>query len=93
MSQIAESGKTTIARRLLWWQLITMEVGHFGGRHDPIPTALAAVRGVSAVARDPASGRVWVFGDGSVEPEALVNALASWGYGSCVLENQFEKPV
>lgn len=76
-------------------QLITLVVDTLPGRRDadPVRPVLGAVRGVEAVEADPASARVWVFANGAVEPEALVDALAAWGYGAYVLENQFELPA
>lgn len=76
-------------------QLITLAVDTLPERRDagPVRPVLGAVRGVEAVEGDPASARVWVFANGAVEPEALVDALAAWGYGAYVLENQFELPA
>lgn len=76
-------------------QLITLAVDTLRGRGDAdlVRPALGAVQGVEAVEPDPTGGRVWVFADGAVEPEALVDALAAWGYGAYVLENQFELPA
>lgn len=76
-------------------QLITLVVDTPRGRGDadPVWPALVAVEGVEIVEPDPASARVWVFADGAVEPESLVDALATWGYGAYVLDNQFEVPA
>lgn len=76
-------------------QLITLAVDTLGRRvhADPVWPLLVTVHGVEAVEADPASARVWVFADGAVEPEVLVDALAAWGYGAYVLENQFELPA
>ena len=63
------------------------------GDSDPVRPALSTVRGVEIVEPDPATSRVWVFAHGAVEPEALIEALASWGYGGYVLENQLRVPV
>ena len=48
--------------------------------------------GVEDASADPTSARVWVFADGWIDPESLVEMLASWGYGSYVLDNQFAVP-
>lgn len=53
---------------------------------------LAGTPGVETVAVDADSARVWVFGDGTVEPEDLVGALAWWGYGARVLNHQLNLP-
>lgn len=76
-------------------QLITLAVDTGGERGDTnlVRPLLGTVKGVDLVEPDPASVRVWVFAHGSVEPEALVEALASWGYGAYVLENQFNVPA
>ena len=73
-------------------QLITVAIDTFRDRRntDFIPVALQAVDGVEVVEPDPATGRVWVFANGEVDPESLVDVLASWGYGAYILENQFE---
>jgi copper chaperone CopZ len=73
-------------------QLITVAIDTFQHRRntDLIPAALQAVDGVEVVEPDPATGRVWVFANGEVDPESLVDVLASWGYDACILENQFE---
>lgn len=73
-------------------QLVTLAVDTLRGRGeaDPVRRVLGAVKGVEAAWPDPASARVWVFANGTVEPESLCDALASWGYGAYVLENQFK---
>lgn len=76
-------------------QLVTMVVDSPRARGDarPVWAVLVAVDGVDVVQPDPASARIWVFANGSVEPESLVDALATWGYGAYVLDNQFEVPA
>lgn len=76
-------------------QLITLVVDTPRGRRgaDPVRPVLSAIDGVEVVERDPATARVWVFADGAVEPESLVDALATWGYGAYVLDNQLEVPA
>jgi len=76
-------------------QLITLAIHTFRhrGDADPIPTVLRAVNGVEVVEPDPAAARVWVFANGAVDPESLVDALASWGYSADILENRFEFPA
>jgi hypothetical protein len=81
-----------IAGSQLRRQLITVVIHTFRQRGDAdlIPTALLAVNGVEVVEPDPATARIWVFGNGAVDPELLIEALASWGYSAEILENQFE---
>src|SRR5262245_5744481 len=77
-------------------QLITMAVDalrHEDDSDDLVPLALRVVKGVEAVQRDPATARVWVFGNGSVQPRSLIDALNSCGCGGRILENQFELPA
>ncbi|MBI1875946.1 MAG: heavy-metal-associated domain-containing protein [Acidobacteria bacterium] len=76
-------------------QLITLVVDTPRGRGDadPVRPVLGAIDGVEVAERDPATARVWVFANGSVEPESLVDALATWGYGAYVLDNRFEVPA
>lgn len=87
---VERSGCTDAPRK----QLITLAVDTYRGRGDadPVRPVLACVRGVEAVERDPLSTRVWVFADGGVEPEALIDALATWGFGAYVLDNGFDVP-
>jgi hypothetical protein len=75
-------------------QLITLAVDTLGSRTeaDLVSMVVYAAKGVEAVETDPVSPRVWVFANGSVDPEALCDALASWGYGAYVLENRFTAP-
>jgi hypothetical protein len=75
--------------------LITLAVDTMDGERDadPLRPVLGAVEGVQAACPDPISARVWVFADGTVEPESLCEALASWGVGAYVLENQFTVPA
>lgn len=76
-------------------QLITLAVDTWPGRRvaESVRPFLLAVKGVVVVESDPTSARVWVFADGAVEPESLVEALESWGYGAYVLGNQFDVPA
>jgi len=71
-------------------QLITLAVDSRSVREDVdvVRSLLFSVRGVEAAEPDPASARMWVFANGWIEPESLVEALASWGYGSYVLDSQ-----
>ncbi len=71
-------------------QLITLAVDPHRerGEGDPVRPVLACVRGVHAVEPDPASIRVWVYGDGNVEPDALIDALAAWGFGAYLLRHE-----
>lgn len=75
-------------------QLITLVVDlpRDRGDADPVRSVLAVIKGVESVAPDPTTARVWVFADGAVEPESLVEALAVWGYGAYVLDNRFKVP-
>lgn len=74
-------------------QLITLAVGNARGREETaaVRWVLARVGGVEVVDSDPAphAARVWVFGDGSVEPLDLVDELASCGFGATLLDHQF----
>lgn len=76
-------------------QLITLAVDTLPGRRvaESVRPFLLGVKNVVVVESDPASARVWVFTDGAVEPESLVEALESWGYGAYVLGNQFDVPA
>ena len=76
-------------------QLITLVVDPWRARgdEDPAPPALIGVRGVQTVQPDPMSDRVWVFGNGGVEPETLIDTLESWGYGAYVVDTQFAVPA
>lgn len=71
-------------------QLITLAVDSGLVREDAdlVRSLLFSVKGVEAAEPDPASARVWVFAKGWIEPELLVEALESWGYGSYVLDSQ-----
>ncbi|MBI4263470.1 MAG: hypothetical protein HY657_03760 [Acidobacteria bacterium] len=75
-------------------QLITLAVDTLPWHEGPdlLRSLLASVRGVEAVELDPTSARVWVFANGSVEPESLVERLESWGCGSYVLDDRFTVP-
>lgn len=77
---------TTAAQK----QLITLAVDSRSVREDAdlVRSLLFSVNGVEAAEPDPTSARVWIFAHGGIEPESLVEALASWGYGSYVLDNQ-----
>jgi hypothetical protein len=76
-------------------QLITLEIHtlRHRGDEDPVTAALRAVNGVEVAEPDPATARVWVFANGAVDPEWLIDALASWGFSADILENQFEVPA
>lgn len=76
-------------------QLITLAVDTWRRRGDAaaVQLGLLAIRGVEAVAPDPVCPRLWVFADGALEPDALVDALESRGYGAYVLENEFTMPA
>lgn len=74
-------------------QFVTLAVA---APHEPLESELmrallARTPGVETIAVDADSGRVWVFGDGTVEPEDLVGALAWWGYGARVLNHQLNR--
>lgn len=76
-------------------QLITLVVDTLPWHEsaDVLRLLLRALEGVDAVEPDPTSARVWVFADGRTDPESLVGMmLASWGYGSYVLDNRFAVP-
>jgi hypothetical protein len=60
---------------------------------DLIEVIVRTTRGIEAVERDPLSARVWIFANGTVDPEALCDALSVWGYGAYVLDNQITTPV
>lgn len=76
-------------------QLITLAVDTLRGQGDAtaVHLALLGIHGVEGVEPDPRSDRLWVFADGTVEPEWLVDALESWGYGSYVLDNELKVPA
>lgn len=95
MNLFAERRREKVGNHSGRSQLVTLAVdtGRGRGDADPIRPVLGAVKGVEAVEPDPATTRVWVFGDGGVEPESLVEALASWGYGAYVLDNELGMPA
>jgi hypothetical protein len=75
-------------------QLITLVVDTLPWHEsaDLLRSLLGSLKGVDAVEPDPTSARVWVFANGQIDPEALVELLSSWGCGSYVLDNQFTLP-
>jgi hypothetical protein len=75
-------------------QLITLAVEHSRrwDTADAIWAVLLAVQGVQLVEADPARARLWVFADGTVEPDSLVAALAGWGYRAWVLDHELKFP-
>lgn len=75
-------------------QLITLAVDTLPWHEsaDLLRSLLQSVSGVEAVAPDPTSARLWVFTDGGIEPESLVEVLESWGCGSYVLDHQVTVP-
>lgn len=75
-------------------QFVTLAVSGGWAAQDvaSLQTTLAHLHGVEAVAPDPAAARIWVFGDGRVEPEELVDVLACLGCGACVVEHQVRAP-
>lgn len=76
-------------------QLITLAVDTVRGRGEvaAVHLALLGIHGVEGIELDPMSDRVWIFADGTIEPQSLVDALELWGYGSYVLENEFTVPA
>lgn len=76
-------------------QLITLIVGNVRGPDEraAICWALARLDGVEMVGLDVEMFRVWVFGDGTVDPRELVGELAACGFGSRVLQCQLGLPA
>ena len=74
--------------------LITLAIDAPSVRRDAdlVRSLLVSVTGVEDASADPTSARVWVFADGRIEAESLVEVLASWGYGSYVLDSQLTVP-
>ena len=65
--------------------------------HDPLNSelmraVLGGTPGVETIEMIAEHERVWVFGDGTVDTEDLLGALAWWGYGARVLYDQFNLP-
>jgi hypothetical protein len=52
----------------------------------PYPASLSWVETIEVAAEHE---RAWVFGDGSVDTENLLDMLARWGYVASVLNDQF----
>ena len=73
-------------------QLITLAVGPLCSREDTesVRWILGRVGGVEAVDADQEAVCVWVFGDGTVEPMALVDELTSCGFGAVVLGQELQ---
>jgi hypothetical protein len=73
-------------------QCITLKVAASDDRLDLdlelVRAVLAGTRGVEMIEADADHERVWVFGDGTVETEDLLGALAWWGYDARVLNNE-----
>jgi hypothetical protein len=90
VDRVSATGDIAVVKASLRRQLITLAVdtSPSRGEADLLTIVVGARSGVQAVERDPLCARIWVFGNGTVEPEALCDALASWGYGAYVLENQ-----
>ncbi len=59
---------------------------------DLLRSLLRARVDVDAAEPDHTRPCVWVFADGRIAPESLVEMLALWGYGSYVLDNQRAVP-
>jgi hypothetical protein len=74
--------------------LITLAVDtrSMHGDTDLVRSLLVSVTGVEEASADPSTARVWVFADGRIEAGSLVEVLASWGYGSYVLNSQLTVP-
>lgn len=65
--------------------------------HDPLTSELmrailAGTPGIETIEVNAEYERVWVFGDGTVVTEDLLGALAWWGYGARVLNDQLNLP-
>lgn len=76
-------------------QLITLAFDTRGNLRDVdfIRSVIGATRGVDAVEANPTRPHVWVFGNGTLNPEALCDVLARWGFGAYVLESQLTLSV
>jgi hypothetical protein len=74
-------------------QLITLAVDNVsrGMPLELIMSILGTTRGVQWVERDPRRSCVWVFANGTVDPDLLCEALGSWGVGACAMTNQFTR--
>lgn len=94
MKRPVRVGVSVAASRPAHAQLITLAVGNLRGPDDSalVRRSLARVDGVETVYADPENVRVWVFGDGTIEPLELVDELASCGYGASVLGHQLGVP-
>lgn len=84
-----ETGNTAARTHLITLAVDTRSVQEDA---DLVRSLLVSVTGVEDASADPTSARVWVFADGRIEAESLVEVLASWGYGSYVLDNQLTLP-
>ncbi len=75
-------------------QLITLVVPSLRSQLDAdlVWPLLGLVDGIDAVEPDIATGLVWVFGNGAVEPESLVETLALWGLGAQIVESHLALP-
>lgn len=73
-------------------QLITLGIGNLRNNDDTaaVRWVLGQIGGVDVVDADREGVRVWVFGDGTVEPLELVDELASCGFGAVVLEHDLQ---
>jgi hypothetical protein len=81
-----------VHRTPLRTQLITLAVGNLRSSDDTaaVRWVLSRIGGVDVVDADQEAVRVWVFGDGTVEPLTLVDELGSCGFGAIVLEHQVQ---
>ena len=75
-------------------QLLTVVVMSWYGRANSplVVAAFRSVAGVLAVEADQKSPRVWVFGDGTVDTEALRAAASPWAERMDVLEDRIATP-
>lgn len=73
-------------------QIVTLSVGRVRSGEDTaaVRWILGRVGGVEGVDADRDAARVWVFGDGTVEPMTLVDELASCGFGAVVLGHELQ---
>lgn len=75
-------------------QFVTLTVAapHEALETELVRALLAGMPGVETIEVDAKRGRLWVFGDGAVEPEDLVGMLAWWGHGARVLNHELNLP-